>query len=385
MKPVLALKNEVLELDILLDRIGIKLQLSQTAYQLAKERYVTIAKWLRAEESALARYKPWIFSQGSLRIGTTVKPRGRTEFDLDLVCLVFADPSVFSNPVDLLDMVEARLRESEVYKNMIERKNRCIRIYYANQFHMDILPGCPSPSAGLHGEHSIIVPDCDMEDWKDSNPKGYALWFEKMAQEAVVGFQKNVEPLPSQQSYEDLAILKRVIQLIKRYRDVSLEKLPENRRPISIVLTTLAARLYQGQNSVSDAMAGILNGMIWTIESCGTERLTVKNPTNENEDLSERWNSDAEAYQIFVRWVADFRDKWEKLALKRGIHNVKGDLEAMFGESIAREVIEERVKEIDEERKAGLLAVEKGSGIIVPATVASSTPIRQNTFFGGKR
>ena len=385
MKPVQALESKILELDLLLDRIGIKLQLSPTTYQLAEERYITIGKWLRAQGSALSDYKPWIFSQGSLRIGTTVKPRGRTEFDLDLVCLVFAELSQFPNPTNLLDIVEQRLNESEIYKTMIERKNRCIRINYANQFHMDILPACPNPLAKMQDENCIVVPDCKSEDWKHSNPKGYAQWFEKMTQEAVTRLQKNMEPLPSQQSYEELATLRRVVQLLKRYRDVSLEKIPENRRPISIVLTTLAAHLYQGQASVSDAMAGILNGMLQLIENCQTKKLIVKNPTNENEDLSERWEDDPEAYQIFVKWVTEFRAKWLALANKRGIHNVKQDLEIMFGERIAREVIEERIKEIGEERKSGLLGVEKGSGIIVSSTVASSTPIKSNTFFGGNR
>jgi len=74
-----------LQLDDLLDRIGKKLQISPTQHQLAEERYKSIGRWLEADGSLLAPFNPVIYSQGSLRIGTTVRPRGRQEYDLDLV------------------------------------------------------------------------------------------------------------------------------------------------------------------------------------------------------------------------------------------------------------------------------------------------------------
>jgi hypothetical protein len=383
MTPVLTLESKLIELDLLLDRIGRKLQLNPSSYDQAKERYITIGKFLRAE-GRLAKYKPWIFPQGSLRIGTTVKPRGRDEFDLDLVCLLLANYNDFPDPVVLLDLVEERFSSSEVYKNMFERKNRCIRINYANQFHMDILPACPVHGLGPYGEHCVVVPDCALKDWKHSNPKGYAHWFETTAEAAVAKLRRNIEPMPAQEAYDDLATLKRAVQLIKRFRDISLADLPENRRPVSIVITTLAALNYRGASSVTDTVTEVLTGVANMIEWSGSQRLVVKNPTNENEDLSERWDNDPEAYSIFVGWIRDFRKKWVALAEKRGIHNIKEDLEKMFGERIAREVIEERVLEIDVQRRNGTLAVQKGSGIIVPASVTSSVPIRTNTFFGRK-
>lgn len=385
MIPKLEPDRRAVELNLLLDRIGSKLQLSATSYALSKDRYVTIGKFLRGD-GPLEKLKPWIYPQGSLKIGTTVKPRGRLEYDLDLVCLFLADPREFPNPTVLLDMVEERLRGNETYRPMVERKNRCIRLNYANQFHMDILPACPLPQISLHGEHAVVVPDCDADDWRHSNPKGYALWFESTAEEAVRRLKRNIEALPSQQDYEDLATLKRVVQLLKRHRDVALAGVPERRRPISIVLTTLAATYYRGGTSVSDAVLEILDGMLQAIASADGQRLVVLNPTNANEDLSERWEADNGAFRIFVDWVTTFRSKWVTLLGKNGLHNIKADLESMFGERIAREIIDERLREIDAERRAGSLAVERGSGIIVPATVSSSNAgVRPNTFFGGKR
>jgi hypothetical protein len=375
---VAAIETTNTMLDDLLDRIGRKLQLSETAHQQARDRYKTIADWLSADGSEVAQYAPHIYTQGSLRIGTTVKPRGRDEYDLDLVCeFRDLDWRLFPVPEKLLDLVENRLRENGTYRSMVERKNRCIRITYANQFHMDILAACPNPTAGLH---CVVVPDCAAQCWKDSNPKGYALWFEHMAEEALVKLKRNAEPLPSQTAYDDLVILKRAVQLIKRYRDIAYEKTPDL-KPISIVLTTLAALNYNGQQSVNDAIRGILDGIIASIPAYG--RLRVHNPTNKLEDLSERWEDEPELYRAFVSGIKEFRARWAELNQQRGIPNVKLVLEKMFGESVAKDVVGDYMKSLDASRKSGGLGVEKGSGIISVGS-SSTVSIRDNTFYGGE-
>lgn len=186
------------QIDDLLDRIGVKLQLNETAYRLAEDRYKAIATLLAETGSGLAKYRPDIYPQGSLRIGTTVKLRRRNEFDLDFVCEFQVSPETFPDPIALLDMIEEILRGNGVYKDKIERKNRCIRVIYADEFYMDILPACPNPSPGLYGATCVLVPDCNAQAWKHSNPKGFARWYESRAQEAVFTFRKAIEPLPEQ-------------------------------------------------------------------------------------------------------------------------------------------------------------------------------------------
>jgi hypothetical protein len=361
--------------------VGLKLQLSETQYQQAADRYNTIGEWLGASGSPLSVYKSNIYPQGSLRIGTTVKPRGRDEFDLDLVCQFQVNPETVSDPIALLDMVEKRLREHETYRPMVERKNRCIRVTYANQFHLDILPACPRPSADPYGKDAVVVPDCDADDWKPSNPRGYAAWYESRATEAVTQFKRAHEPLPEQQSHDEISTLNRIVQLLKRRRDISFQQTPKI-APISIVLTTLAAQTYGGQSSVSEGMESVLNGIVGVIPHITATRLKVLNPTNSAEDLSERWDANPEGYLAFVKWVGALRVRWDELMSARGIQNVKSALQTMFGERVAREVVMDHIREFEAPRQAGALAVERGTGRIVPATVASSTPIVRNTFYG---
>lgn len=376
--------SSIPQLDILLNRIGAKLQISTTAYNLADDRYRSVSRWLNDEKSPLKIYRPRIYPQGSLNIGTTTKPVGKAEYDLDFVCEFQIKPEDCLDPLMMLDLIEQRLESSEIYSPMLKRMNRCMRLNYANEFHMDILPACPNPKEGSFGMTCVLVPDSNLQCLKDSNPLGYAAWFTQIGNQAIMSFKrKSVKPLPEQQIYEDLNTLQRVVQLMKRCRDILLAHLKEKERPISIVLTTLAAKHYTGNSSVTVALMEILDAIILEIsqtEGC----LVVKNPTNEQEDLSERWVNRSELYKTFVDWIYDFRLKLKELVDVRGIHRVEEKMKAMFGENVAGKVISEYSESLGEQRQNGTLGVTKGTGIIVPATVVTSSvvPIRSNTFDG---
>ncbi len=385
MKPAFA-KTEILsELDDILNGIGLKLQISPTAHEEACKRYDTITEWLNKEDSPLARFSPEIYSQGSLRIGTTVKPKGEEEFDVDLVCVLNTSPEQFPNPIDLLKMIEARLRANGIYEGMIEPKNRCVRINYANEFHMDILPACPNPSHfEFHGTHCLIVPDRNLKDWKDSNPKGYALWFEEKAKKAAAKFRKSIEPLPEQQTYEELETLQRVVQLMKRHRDIALEDLDPIERPISIVLTTLAARAYDGSASVIDALETILFSIKLNIQlnAAAGRQIVVPNPTNKAEILSERWEKDPKLYATFAKWIDDFNSYIRQLRETTGFPEKADLLKRMFGEKVTTKVVEDYFKNLTELRKEGRLATAFTTGLIVPKETPKSTPVPYNNFHG---
>jgi hypothetical protein len=376
--------SPIAQLDVLFDLICVKLQLSSTAYNLAESRYKSVSAWLNDKNSSLVGYKPYIYPQGSLNLGTTTKPVGKAEYDLDFVCEFQAIKSENClNPLLLLDLIEERLCENETYKKMYERLNRCIRLSYANDFHLDILPACPNPSSELFGKTCVLVPDSKARDWKHSNPLGFADWFRFKAREAAVSFaEKSVKPLPQQQAYMDLAALQKVVQMMKRNRDIKLAKLPEKERPISVVLTTLAARFYHGNPSPTVALLQVLEAIISAIADEPGERLIVLNPTNENEDLSERWENQPELYQTFVDWIHGFRQDLQDLTEVRGLHNVEAKLKEMFGENLTKGVMAEFAEQIDIKRRNGSLAVAKGTGLIVPATVAHSTTVKPNTFHG---
>ena len=139
------------------------LQLTPTLHAEADEHYRAVANWIGAEGSYFFGFDPDMYPQGSFRIGTTTRPIFDNEFDLDFV-LQLLDRGV--KPLVLLEELEKRLRANKMYAPMVERLNRCVRLNYANQFHLDILPGVLD-GAGTR----ISVPDRKVAGWKSSDPR----------------------------------------------------------------------------------------------------------------------------------------------------------------------------------------------------------------------
>ncbi|MGE8000271.1 SMODS domain-containing nucleotidyltransferase [Lysinibacillus sp. NPDC093190] len=363
--------------DDLLQRVGEKLQISKTQRRLAEERYKAVGTWLSKDGDLFEGAEINIYPQGSLSISTTVKPLARQEYDLDLVCEI--DESYHGkDPIELLNTIEQRLKDNEIYKEKVERKNRCIRLNYANEFHMDILPAHP---ANPGPDTCVKVPDRKAEDWKDSNPKGYTAWLNdrSIIMEKSFEVRADIEPLPNDESVERKAPLKRAVQLIKRYRDIYFEKDADS-APISIVLTTLAGQVYEGQASVNETLTHVLNE-ITVLISQSNKRLVVLNPSNKKEDLSERWDGKPELYRSFVTFIRDFKVNWEQLNELQGLNEIADKLKQMFGENVTSQAFKEQAAHIEKSRNNKGLAV-IGSGLLVAATTEKAVAIERNTFYG---
>ncbi|RAM50017.1 MAG: nucleotidyltransferase [Hapalosiphonaceae cyanobacterium JJU2] len=312
--------------DRILESICRKLQLTPTQYELAKSHYEAVGKWLEHESSILAPYRPVMYPQGSLPMGTTNKPINKEEYDLDFICELLIDWWTI-RPIDLLSKVEYRIGQHADYASRMERGNRCIRLTYAHNFHLDIVPAC---SNNVLGEGQIRIPDREKKGWKDSNSRAYIQWFNQQAQLSCHQVD-HAEPLPLQETLEEKPALKCAVQLLKRHRDVAFKDKPDI-APASIVLSTLAAMHYQGQESVGEAIAGILQGIAISIAQQQGKRLQVWNPANNvAEDLGERWEN-PEAYNRFVAWIADFNRLWQELSAAQGYLDISRLLERLFDE-----------------------------------------------------
>lgn len=369
------------QLDDLLHRICEVLQITPKQYRDVETHYKAVSAWLSDDEDLFGGVDIQIYPQGSLRIGTTVKPISGQEFDLDLVCEIGTVWFPELDPLKTLDAIEKRLREHGTYGPMVQRKKRCIQLKYASQFHMDILPAFP---VGTGRSGAVKVPDRERKTWKDSNPKGYAQWFEERCAQVTMYFEKKaeVEPLPIPEAAETKPPLKRAVQLMKRYRDKYFEHDAEL-KPISIVLTTLAARNYGGQASVTDALTHILNGIKQEILSSSPARVYVYNPSNPREDLSERWDTHPELYEAFVQFIQDFDTNWKSVVKTRGLPNLVDKLSSMFGEKVASEAVKKQAAFVEKMRKCGRLGIMSETGELSFAVgTAGVTAVKSNTFYG---
>jgi hypothetical protein len=373
-----ASKTETLD-DVLI-RVCNIFQLNPTQFSLAEKHYHAICDWLGADDSFLNPYRPELYPQGSVALGTTVKPQRGEEYDVDLVCELGIDYRTMNRPVLLLDLIERRMRENDSYRGRLERKKRCLRVNYDHDFHLDILPACPDPESG---PTCLVIPDREERDWQASNPKGFVRWFRDKGALRLIssGTQKAMDsaaPLPQHQTADQKNTLQVSVQLIKRWRDLHFAGDPDL-APVSVVLTTLLGDHYYGEQSVSINLTASVDTIISHLPAA--DRLIVVNPSHPQEDLSERWNDDA-AYEAFVEGIHALRDEIRELSACEDMGRRSVILQRMFGENVTKKAFADQAKTIEEFRESQRMRIGRLASGAVSLSATAVTPIPRNTFYG---
>lgn len=371
-------------------------ELSDAQHASAKQRYEGVGRWLATSDDPVLRMIE-VFLQGSTAIGTTVKPIGVNEHDVDLVAHA-PDLDTQVSPAALKRAIGDRLRTSGNYSALLEEKPRCWRLNYANEFHMDITPSIPNPNCQFGGE---LVPDKTLKLWKPSNPRGYKLLFTKRAElkpifrmrKAMIvadSAEANVEPYPAQSQFK--GILRRTVQIAKRHRDVHFIDDPEL-APLSIIVTTLASRSYEfcvphrEYDNELELLLEVIRHMPDSIEVHtvgGREQWAIWNETTAGENFAEKWNKHPERAEAFFAWHARFQANLEALQQIRGIDQLSESLKGQFGAQPASAAIGALTERVSTARRTNSLRVAPAIGLTAGAA-ARSTAVRANTFYGRGR
>lgn len=382
------------DLTILIENACQSLEISPSQNELARKRYEAVGDWLsRADDPLPATIA--IRIQGSVAIGTTVKPIGANEYDLDLVAHV-RDLDVTISPASLKKSIGDRLRGNAVYANLLEEMPRCWRLNYANEFHMDITPSIPNPSCAMGGE---LVPDKTLRIWKASNPQGYRAKFERRA--ALVArirraFGKafdsaradaEIEPYPENRGLK--GILRRIVQIAKRHRDISFIE-DQTLAPLSIIVTTLASRAYEycvtnfEYDDELDLVCDVVRKMPIMMQVDivnGRQTWSLWNMTTARENFCEKWNKDSRRAAAFFAWHVELLRDLEALASAEGLDQVRRRLGSIFGAAPATQAMDALIERLNRARSDNHLSVSRPAGLIV-GTAVGATPVRANTFFG---
>jgi len=308
--------ERVSKLSTSLKSIAEELDIPESTYLEAVKRYQAVGEWLNGEGSHLAKYAPEIYPQGSFRLGTVVKPiSDKDEYDVDLVCFLAKLSKADISQKELKNVVGERLKKHETYKRLLDEEGRrCWTLNYANEFHMDILPSIADLDHREQGgfyRHAILITDTQNaeQEWPKSNPEGYAEWFFSRHKSIFMTRKKKlaemekaaVEDIPD---YKIKTPLQRSVQILKRHRDFFFSRRKGDCKPISIIITTLAATLYKGQDNIYDTTHDILQGI--------DEKMVVKegkfyigNPVSLEENFAEKWNEDSNLPKAFFEWITD--------------------------------------------------------------------------------
>ncbi|MCB8954764.1 MAG: nucleotidyltransferase [Ardenticatenales bacterium] len=322
------------------------LDISATHFERAETRYKAIGDWLSRPASVVAIYDPEIFPQGSFSLGTVIKPAtNEEEYDIDLVCKIKATKLNMSQK-RLKLLIGQELISYAKAQNMTsppEERRRSWRMDYADQpvhFHLDVLPAIPDDE-NLRDD-VIAITDNQLSnygsittDWPHSNPVGYAAWFrermrvrlEIMRRELAEALKANIEDVPD---YKIKTPLQRTIQILKRHRDVTYKGEPED-KPISILITTLAACAYQNESDLDESLLSIVTGMQDYIEDRNGV-FWVSNPADPRENFADKWEQYPARKEAFLEWLVQIEIDILSLFAADDVVSLKADLQSQFGE-----------------------------------------------------
>ena len=370
-------------IDMVLRQIAKELDITDEKYENAVASYNAVGTYL----SNNINVQVDIFPQGSFRLGTVIKPLSdEDDYDIDLVCKV---NKYFSNPKDLKNEVGQALKSSDRYSKMLQEEGkRCWTLKYADeaQYHMDILPAIEDITYDKDKKLKITNKDeiSNIYTYTTTNPEAYFEWFnEKQKEEKrrlvesfAVQNNKNIEEVPD---YKVKTTLQVALQILKRYRDKKFENNLEN-KPISIILTTIMAQIYTGENNVYELIKKFSNNYYKYIKiKDGIE--WVENPVNSEENFADKWQIHPERKEDFKFFVSELKND-----IVNNTFITSGDLfeesksyKEIFGTKIVEKAYASIGKQAKTLRENGNMYIDKDATVNFEQ---QGTNVKEHKFFG---
>lgn len=352
-----------------LEEIIKKIDITDTMAENAEQKYKAVAKEL-CEKGLEVN----IYPQGSFALGTVVRPftEGKdVDYDLDFICEVDKIKQM-TFPYDVKNSVGDILKDSG---RKVKEDDTCWTIDYANiqeniGFKLDIVPAVLEEKEfvnslvinGVNPQYAntaIAITNKIGEStykWGNGNAKGYTKWFQDInepflrhkEEERKKIFESSIENIPN---IPQKSNLQRVIQILKRHRDIYYYNIQEKDKPNSAIITTLVAKIAQIANpnlSLLELLEFVINELNvysklqfqehtlflaeninkYTIRKNGNEWI-IPNPVNPENNLASSWTS--KTATLFFRWIIevkkdlviskDYDEEKYIVALKNGLGN----------------------------------------------------------------
>lgn len=331
-----------------------------------------------------------IFPQGSLSLGTIIKPLATDrngEYDVDLVCRITNGQNL--TPKEVKNIIGNRLKQSKLYSDKLDSEGkRCWTLNYY-KYHMDILP-CIPYSTSEFDTKIVLTEKIDSGEYVFglSNPKGFRNWFTnemlEIFNESREAFSKrNNVDIEEVKLYQVRTPLQKVIQILKRHRDIAFEG--EKYRPSSIIITTLAAKAYNGEQDLFTALSNIIYNMEKYIEIDQYGNYNVYNPVDSTENFTDRWRDNPERKDAFFSWLlkakSDIVD--DPVNFIEGLDSLKERLSRNFGQDLVNTSFESYGESISKIKNNNGLGLNENDFLSTDSN-NKKKPIANHTFYGGE-
>lgn len=269
--------------------------------------------------------------QGSWAHGTIIEPVGDfDEFDADVLLHLEPVPAWTDNPKFYLEAVAGAFNRHSTYKERSTRKKRCVRIQYAGDCHVDVVPAVTLDD----GTQAII---CHPENsFEPTDPVGFAAWMRE--RDTITNGE-----------------LRRVIRLLKWLRDYK-----NTFTCPSVILTVMLGNRVRvwdtgaGYADLPTALVTLLEDLDAWLQSHQTMPL-LDDPTCPGLNFNHRWNDPQ--YATFRHKIHDYA-AWAREAYDLQADDEEAALRAwrkLFGDEFAADVVLE-AKSAYQVRKATQVA-----------------------------
>ena len=373
-----------------LEKLLSQIDISPTMYENATKKYRALAEYLIAN-GVPADFKP----QGSFRTGTVVRPLRNGEeanYDLDIMCQLHHDKKSI-DPQKAKGIVGDTIENSELYSaKLLPEDSCCWTLEYAKVddstgFLLDIVPCISSDHSYVDelickGISSLFAQEAtDITSklssgkyvWVGSNSLGYALWFDSINEPYIQlirqqyrsklfaenrNIYSTIENVPKNL---ERSALQRVIQILKRHRDVFYYQANKwNYRPTSAIITTICSQIASHTQPTGDVFEllqivaeeisahHVLETAISSASFEGMRKDTyikkyngewkILSPVNPDDNFASDWTN-AHA-QMFFKWInAVIEDFFVGLNESNGKYYVT--LKNAFGKQLVERVLPE--------------------------------------------
>jgi hypothetical protein len=419
------LTSQKIEVEDILETLSENLSITENQHDAAVRSYQAVGGWLTNDDSQLQLYNPVVSPQGSFIIGTTIQtidPDG--DIDLDIVCELNGKRDSWTQR-DIKEIVGEQLRSHKKYDSILDDEGRrCWTLKYREngqpneRYHMDILPAINTNGFSIiqervfsklanqniqelelsitDNERPEYATSTDPNNWYKSNPFGYAKWFVDIANNIsgqrtkMFSLNESVNPTPKFQ--RERLPLQRVVQLLKRHRDITFKDYSEDdkkEKPISCIITTLAALSYRGENNIVDALMTVIKGMenhiLHNNPHTGAEEIWVPNPVNPLENFADRWAlPESKREKFFYDWLNKLKSDFQILETPFTRIQLSESLQRSFGDKPVEKTFSDigsRMKILTEE---GSNTIDRKEGLIGSAISGNATEnkIPPHNFYG---
>lgn len=250
--------------------------------------------------------------QGSWAHKMIIKPKPGKEYDADVLIHMDENPDWADDKGQYIEQLYWALGRVG-YSGKASRKTRCVRVQYANDCHVDLVPYVSTASG-------TRIVNKTTGEWEDSNPEGFTSWMAE--REAITNGN-----------------FRRAVRLMKYLRDHK-NSFTGTR---SIILTTLLGNQASYYTALSDpdAYRSVPNTLVTLVEALDTwmqaqETMPdVCDPSQPSTTFNHRWSQESYAY---------FRDRINKHAaeMRSALDETNADeserkWQALFGDGFRRD------------------------------------------------